>query len=244
MVRLENVTKIHSTGTAPFAALKNISLQVNKGEFVAVMGPSGAGKSTLLQLIGGLDVPTEGSVWVDGMELSQLGETKRTMFRRSKIGVIFQNHQLLPMLTVEENIAFPLYADRTPKATIKKRVARLLDQLGLKDKANSFPSALSGGEQQRVAIARALAIKPALLLADEPTGNLDRSQGAELLKQLSRLHREEELTLIMVTHDPYAAGFAERMLMLRDGRIVDECSAKGGDIRELMENLFSPLDSP
>jgi len=242
MIRLKNVTKTYAANNAPFQALKKVSLQVSTGEFVAIMGPSGAGKTTLLHLIGGLDVPSEGSVWIREQEISRLNETKRTLFRRKHIGMIFQNHRLLPALTVRENIALPLYADKTPSSTIEKRVDQLLEQFDLKDQAQSFPDALSGGEQQRVAIARALSMNPPLLLADEPTGNLDRKRGSEILKQLASLHKEG-ITIVMVTHDPYAAGFAERLLTLRDGRIIDECTvAKGGDVRELMENLFSPMD--
>jgi len=237
MIRLTKVFKTYAQEAGSFTALQETDLVIERGEFVAVMGPSGSGKSTLLQLLGGLDLPTSGSVEVDGTPLHQLSEHERTLFRRSNVGFVFQNYQLLPVMTVAENVALAMAANKVPKADIRARVAELLQEVGLADKADQFPSRLSGGQQQRVAIARALAMKPRLILADEPTGNLDRTTGAGVLALLSRLHREEGITVVMVTHDEEAAKSADRIIRIRDGAIVrDEAwmpahvaAAKGGD---------------
>lgn len=228
MIRLERVSKVFIQEAGSFTALKETDVNIARGEFVAVMGPSGSGKSTLLQLMGGLDVPTSGSVEVDGVQLAKLGENERTLFRRTKVGFIFQNYQLLPMLTVAENVALAMAAHNVPRARMKARVNELLQSLNLADKADQYPSRLSGGQQQRVAIARALAMKPQLILADEPTGNLDGKTGATVLQQLSRLNREERITIVMVTHDEEAAKAANRIIRIRDGEVVRD-AAEGGD---------------
>ncbi len=220
MIKLEQVTKQFRTEAGSFTALKPNDIHIRKGEFIAVMGPSGSGKSTLLQLIGGLDLPTSGSIEVDGAEISRLGEKERTLFRRTKVGFVFQNYQLLPMMTVAENVALSLAANKTPKSEIAARVERLLQDVNLADKEKSFPSQLSGGQQQRVAVARALAMKPRLILADEPTGNLDRKNGEDVLQLLSRLNKEENITIVMVTHDAHAASKADRIIRIRDGEVV------------------------
>lgn len=220
MIKLENVSKVFTLEAGSFTALKPSSIHIKKGEFIAIMGPSGSGKSTLLQLLGGLDLPTAGTITVDGVQLDQLNEKERTLFRREKVGFVFQNYQLLPMMTVAENIALSLAANKTPKAEIDAIVARLLREVNLEGKATNFPAQLSGGQQQRVAIARALAMKPRLILADEPTGNLDRKNGEDVLQLLSRLNREEHITIVMVTHDRHAAAAADRVIMLRDGEVV------------------------
>ena len=220
MIKLENVSKVFTLEAGSYTALQETDLSIQKGEFVAIMGPSGSGKSTLLQLLGGLDQPTTGSITIDGVRLDQLNEKDRTLFRRTKVGFVFQNYQLLPMMTVAENIALSLAANKTPKVEIQSIVERLLRQVHLEGKAPNFPSQLSGGQQQRVAIARALAMKPGLILADEPTGNLDRKNGQDVLQLLSRLNREEQMTIVMVTHDQQAAETADRVISLRDGAVV------------------------
>jgi len=222
MIQLENVSKTYVLEAGQFTALKETNLRIQEGEFIAVMGPSGSGKSTLLQILGGLDLPTTGSVIVDGERLETLNEAERTLFRRRKVGFVFQNYQLLPTMTVAENIALALAANGAPKAEIEAVVARLIREVNLEGKASSFPSQLSGGQQQRVAIARALAMKPKLILADEPTGNLDRKNGEDVLALLSRLNREERITIVMVTHDGHAAETADRLIHFRDGEVVRE----------------------
>jgi len=228
MITVKGVSKVFALEAGDFAALRDADVTIQRGEFVAMMGPSGSGKSTLLQILGGLDLPTTGSVTIDGTKLEQLNERERTLFRRTKVGFVFQNYQLLPMMTVAENIALALAANRTPKAEIDRTVERLILEVNLEGKASSFPSQLSGGQQQRVAIARALAMKPALILADEPTGNLDRKNGEDILKLLSRLNKEEGITVVMVTHDRHAAETADRIITLRDGMIVEDGAALEG----------------
>ncbi|TLS51583.1 ABC transporter ATP-binding protein [Paenibacillus antri] len=228
MIRVEKVSKEFALEAGNFTALRETDVTIGKGEFIAVMGPSGSGKSTLLQILGGLDLPTSGSVEIDGVRLERLDEKGRTLFRRTKVGFVFQNYQLLPMMTVAENIALALAANRAPKAEIDRTVARLIREVNLEGKASSYPSQLSGGQQQRVAIARALAMKPALILADEPTGNLDRQNGEDILKLLSRLNKEEGITVVMVTHDRHAAETADRIITLRDGAVVEDAMEGAG----------------
>jgi ABC-type lipoprotein export system ATPase subunit len=237
VITIQDVTKVYRLESGDFFALKNNNLQINQGEFIAIMGPSGSGKSTLLQLIGGLDLPTSGNVIVDGVTLNHLKEKERTLFRRKKVGFVFQNYQLLPMMTVAENIALSLSAAKTGKSEIKTRVTRLLEDVNLIGKESQFPSQLSGGQQQRVAIARALAMKPQLILADEPTGNLDQRNGKDILQLLSRLNKEEGITVVMVTHDPHAAEVADRVIVIRDGEIFQD--ARGGMGNEFLANRMA-----
>lgn len=180
---------------------------------------------------------------MEAVNLGSMSERERTLIRRRKMGFVFQNYQLLPTLTVEENVAFPLYSDGRSRTETISRVHELLEQVGLKEQMRSFPSKLSGGQQQRVAIARALSLKPGLILADEPTGNLDRKRGQEILQLLARLHREEGLTVVMVTHDIYAAGFADRIITMQDGRITQEVGkvAKSNDQR--LENFVAKFNT-
>ncbi|RIX48764.1 ABC transporter ATP-binding protein [Paenibacillus nanensis] len=227
MIQLKQAAKVYELEAGSFTALKETDLHIAKGEFVAIMGPSGSGKSTLLQLLGGLDLPTRGSIAIDGVELSGLSEKERTLFRRTKVGFVFQNYQLLPMMTVAENIALSLAANKTPKSEIDVTVSRLIREVNLDGKAASFPSQLSGGQQQRVAIARALAMKPSLILADEPTGNLDRKNGQDVLQLLSRLNKEEGMTVVMVTHDRDAAQTADRIITMVDGEVAKEREGAG-----------------
>jgi putative ABC transport system ATP-binding protein len=238
MISVSNVSKVYALESGDFYALRNNNMQIQKGEFVAIMGPSGSGKSTLLQLLGGLDLPTSGEILVDGIQLNQLNEKDRTLFRRTKVGFVFQNYQLLPMMTVGENIALSLSANHASKATIKATVQKLLSDVNLQGKESAFPTQLSGGQQQRVAIARALAMKPSLILADEPTGNLDQKNGDDILQLLSKLNKEEQITVVMVTHDQQAARVADRKIVVRDGLIVEE-GRKGGVRNETVANRMA-----
>ena len=207
-------------GTEPniTRALDGVTLSIEKGEFVAIVGTSGSGKSTLLNMIGGLDVPTSGQVVVDGKELSKLKDEELTVFRRRKIGFIFQNYNLVPVLNVYENIVLPVELDGNK--VDKKFMKEVVQMLGLEDKLNNMPNNLSGGQQQRVAIARALVSKPAIVLADEPTGNLDSKTSADVLGLLQRTSREFNQTLVMITHNDAIAQLADRIVRIEDGRIV------------------------
>jgi putative ABC transport system ATP-binding protein len=200
-------------------ALRGVDLTIARGEFVALVGPSGSGKSTVLNLIGGLDRPTSGQVWINGTELSTSDERTLTRHRRQHVGFVFQTFNLLPRLTAEENVALPLMFSGVPEKERRGRARVLLEQVGLGPRLTHRPTQLSGGEQQRVAIARALIGQPALLLADEPTGNLDTVTGAEIMALLKELNQEQGLTLLAVTHDPEVAAFADRIVKLRDGQV-------------------------
>lgn len=203
-------------------ALGGVDISIQKGEFVVIVGPSGCGKSTLLNLLGGLDQPTKGKVLLDGQNLADFSEEQLASLRRQKMGFIFQRHDLFPVLTARENIEFPLLLAGKPLSERKARADELLKQIGLSEKADHLPDELSGGQQQRVGIARALANDPLILLADEPTGNLDSATSAEIINILIRLTHDQGLTLVMVTHDPEVADQADRKLSLRDGQIVSE----------------------
>ncbi|WP_163583191.1 ABC transporter ATP-binding protein [Gracilibacillus saliphilus] len=220
MIKTIGLTKDFKAGKEMVSVLKGVEFTVNEGEFVGIIGPSGSGKTTLLHLLAGLDTPTGGSIQLNGDEFSSQSEKQRTIFRRQKIGLVFQNYQLLPTLTVFENIAFPLHADG--KKTSAKDVNELLEAVDLKGYEKRFPNELSGGQQQRVAIARALIHKPAILLADEPTGNLDRERSSEILDLLAKLHQERNQTIVMVTHDMFAAGYSDRIVLFKDGVIEAE----------------------
>ncbi|MCJ8009339.1 ABC transporter ATP-binding protein [Lederbergia wuyishanensis] len=238
MISIQDVSKVYSLESGHFFALKNNNVHIKKGEFVAIMGPSGSGKSTLLQLMGGLDLPTSGEIIVDGIHLNKLSEKERTLFRRTKVGFVFQNYQLLPVLTVAENIALALSANKTPKEEILQRVKQLIKDVNLEGKESMFPSQLSGGQQQRVAIARALAMKPQLIMADEPTGNLDQKNGSDILQLLTKLNKEEKITIVMVTHDEQAATVANRIILIRDGEIVQD-RRKGVAINESLASSMA-----
>lgn len=218
IITIHNLKKYYGSGARQVKALDGIDLTVRQGEFTAITGASGSGKTTLLNMMGGLDVPTEGEVIVDGVDLAGLREEQLAVFRRKKVGFIFQNYSLVPTLTVEENILFPLDLDGS--SPDMGYLDEIIELLGLQDKMDAYPETLSGGQQQRAAIARALAAKPAILLADEPTGNLDSQNGqnvAGLLKMTTKLfHR----TLVMITHNPELAQLADRVVKMRDGRIL------------------------
>ncbi|MCM2603381.1 ABC transporter ATP-binding protein [Rossellomorea marisflavi] len=243
MISVKGLEKRYTIGDTAFTILNKIDMQADKGEFIAVMGPSGSGKSTFLNLLGGLDTPEAGEITVNGKNIHSLNETQRTLFRREHVGFIFQNYQLLPNLTVEENVSFPMYSGKKDKQEIKNQVNDLLRSVSLEGKEKNYPSQLSGGQQQRVAIARALSMNPNLILADEPTGNLDRRTGTEVLRLLSSLHQKNQLTIIMVTHDVYAASYADRIILLKDGVIESDIRQTEGANQDVMANLLAKLNS-
>ncbi|MBI3949206.1 MAG: ABC transporter ATP-binding protein [Acidobacteria bacterium] len=221
MIELCHISKDYGDGE-PVHALKNINLTIEQGERIAVMGPSGSGKTTLLNVICGLDEPTSGVLRFEGVELSKLKDDERTRLRREKIGMIFQTFNLLPTLTTLENVSLPLRLQGLSRREADERARAMLERVGLAGRTHHRPDELSGGERQRVAIARALIFQPPLLLADEPTGNLDSATGDEILNLLTGLHRDLNMTILMVTHNPRAAAFCDRILTLRDGQIVKE----------------------
>jgi len=203
-------------------ALDRVSLEIGEGDFLSIMGASGSGKSTLLHLLGGLDYPTSGEIFMGDQPMSKMSDDQITVFRRRKIGFVFQFFNLLPTLTAEENIALPLLLDGKRLNDVRPRVERMLDLVGLRRRAGHKPDQLSGGEMQRVAIARALVIDPMLLLADEPTGNLDSKTGEDILHLIKRTAEQKNLTVVMVTHDPKAAAYGDRILVLKDGVIASD----------------------
>jgi putative ABC transport system ATP-binding protein len=219
IVRAVGLTRRYRMGDTFVDALQDVDLAIARGEFVALVGPSGSGKSTVLNLIGGLDRPTSGEVWINGTELSSSDERTLTRHRRQHVGFVFQSFNLLPRLTAEENVALPLMFSGVPEKERLARAQALLRRVGLGPRLAHRPNQLSGGEQQRVAIARALVGQPALLLADEPTGNLDTATGAEIMGLLKELNQERGLTLLVVTHDAEVAAFADRVMRLRDGQV-------------------------
>jgi putative ABC transport system ATP-binding protein len=221
VLRATNLTKDLPLGKVVVHAVRGIDLEIYENEMIGIAGPSGSGKSTLLGLIGGLDTPTTGRIEIDGVDITNMGEGRLTEVRNEKIGFVFQFFNLIPTLTALENVALPVQFARTPKFDSEKRARELLDLLGLSDRLNHRPMELSGGQQQRVAIARALANNPPLLLADEPTGNLDSEASAVVIQALRDVWRETGTTVILVTHDPELAGQMGRVLHLVDGRIID-----------------------
>lgn len=219
VVRTVGLARRYKMGDTSVDALRGVDLEIARGEFVALVGPSGSGKSTVLNLIGGLDRPSEGEIWIDGAELSASDEKALTRHRRRHVGFVFQSFNLLPRLTAEENVALPLMFGGVAENERRARARELLERVGLGARLTHRPTQLSGGEQQRVAIARALVGQPALLLADEPTGNLDTTTGVEIMHLLKELNQEHGLTLLVVTHDPEVAAFADRVVRLRDGQV-------------------------
>ncbi len=218
ILKAVGLKKYYGAGDTQVRALDGVDLEIERGKFTAIIGTSGSGKSTLLNMLGGLDTPTEGSVQIGGTELARLDREQATIFRRKQIGFVFQNYNLIPVLTVWENIVFPLSLDRQkPDRTFIMEVAKLL---GLEEKLDSLPGCLSGGQQQRVAIARALASKPAIILADEPTGNLDSRTSDDVMGLLQMSSRKFHQTIVMITHNPEIAQTADRIVRIEDGRIV------------------------
>jgi putative ABC transport system ATP-binding protein len=218
-VEVVNVHKSYLLGTNAVGALRGVDLQIQRGEFVALMGPSGCGKTTLLNLIAAIDTPSRGSIRVDGIDLQQLSEDQLSDLRRDRIGVVFQFYNLIPTLTACENVEIPMQFKGLAAAPRRQRALELLERVGLRDRAGHKPAELSGGEQQRVSIARALANQPALILLDEPTGDLDSATGEEVIALLQDLNRREHVTLVIATHDPSIASHSSRVVRLRDGRI-------------------------
>jgi putative ABC transport system ATP-binding protein len=222
MIRCIDVRKIYRQGENDIIALAGVTLDIVKGSFVAVMGPSGSGKSTLLHLIGGLDRPSSGEVLVDNRLLGQMVDDEVTLFRRTKIGFVFQFYNLLPTLTALENVTLPFVLDGVSKTEADRKAQLLLEKVGLEQRKHHLPEELSGGEIQRVAMARALAFNPPILLADEPTGNLDSKSGDAILSLLRRINREQGCTVVMVTHSQEAARYGDRIILLRDGKVEKE----------------------
>jgi putative ABC transport system ATP-binding protein len=222
MIRCIDVRKIYRQGESEIAALDGISLDIRKGAFAVIMGPSGSGKSTLLHLIGGLDRPTGGDLLVDGRLIGQMADDEVTLFRRTKIGFVFQFFNLLPTLTALENVALPLVLDSVAKAAADRKAEALLEKVGLQERRHHLPEEMSGGEIQRVAVARALAFNPPLLLADEPTGNLDSKNGEAVLSLLREINKNDGCTIVLVTHSEEAASYGERRILLKDGRVERE----------------------
>jgi putative ABC transport system ATP-binding protein len=238
ILETNDISKQYHMGEVAVDALDGVDFSVEKGAFVAVMGPSGSGKSTLLHLLGGLDQPTGGEVALDGRTLSRLSDKQVTITRRRQVGFVFQFFNLIPTLSAEENIALPLIIDGRRSRDYKAKVDHLLELVGLTERRKHTPDQLSGGEQQRVAIARALVTEPAIVLADEPTGNLDSRSGDAILKLLRRLCSELGQTIVMVTHDPRAASYADRIVFLNDGRVIDEMKLDGGkDAADILARL-------
>ncbi len=235
-VEARSLTKTFRDDEVDVHALRGVDLEVERGEFVAVMGPSGSGKSTLLHLLGGLDSPTSGEVVVGGRPLAALSRTQLAAVRRNEIGFVFQLYNLIPSLTVGENVSLPAIAAGQPTRSYSERLDEVLGLVGLSDKHDRFPSQLSGGEQQRVAVARALIREPAVVLADEPTGNLDSRTGEELLDLFTRCNANGQ-TIVLVTHDPKVASAAQRVLFMRDGMFVEEAELKPTtqDLTELVQ---------
>jgi len=222
LVILDNVWKVYRLGYTRVYAVRGVSLELYKSEFTAIVGPSGSGKSTLLHLIGGLDKPTRGRIVVDGMEISSFDERELAEYRRRYVGFVFQQFYLIPRLTALENVEIAMMARGVPQSERRKRALELLEMVGLKDRAYHRPGELSGGEQQRVAIARALANNPKLLLADEPTGNLDSATAHSIMKLFRRLVDEQGVTIIMVTHNLELVSYCDRVIKLRDGVVVGD----------------------
>ncbi len=221
MIELHDVWRLYRMGDETINALAGIDLEVSQGEFVAIVGPSGSGKSTLLNIIGGLDSPTMGRIEVDGQDLGKASDRELSLYRNKKVGFIFQTFNLQPIYTALENVSLPLVFAKVPLRRRKQIAREVMETLALSDRLRHKPNQLSGGERQRVAIARALVNEPKILLADEPTGNLDSKTGEQIMELLTRLNKEREITLLLVTHDLKTAGHADRMLQMHDGQIAE-----------------------
>jgi putative ABC transport system ATP-binding protein len=230
ILQTSHLTKIYQMGEVSVIALDDVDFSVAKGEFVAIMGPSGSGKSTLLHMLGGLDAPSSGEILLARQPLEDLSDDQIARVRRQKVGFIFQFYNLLPTLSAAENVALPLLIDGKTLTEVRSQVDELLEMVGLSDRADHRPEQLSGGQQQRVAIARAFVNQPEIVLADEPTGNLDSRAGTAILELLRRVCRELEATIIMVTHDARAASYADRVVFLKDGQVIHELKIHGGQV--------------
>ena len=229
IIEVKDLSKVYGSGEAAVTALDSVSLAIEKGQFVAVMGPSGCGKSTLLHLIGGLDRPTSGAVLIDGSDISKMSDNTLTELRRRKMGFIFQFFNLLPVLDAVENTALPLILDGVKPEAARAKAMEWLSKNKLGDRGSHRPNELSGGQQQRVAISRAMVSDPVIILADEPTGNLDSRSGDEIASALRKVVSEWGRTVLMVTHDPRIAAYADRIIFLKDGKVVDDTLLKGSN---------------
>lgn len=237
LVSARAASRVYKGDGHPFWALREVSMEVNAGEFVAVMGQSGSGKSTLLNLIGGIDKPDAGEVWVDGVRVDNASESQLARFRRQHVGILFQFFNLIHDLDVQSNIELPAQLIGQPAAELRKRARELMDAVGVADLARKMPGQLSGGQRQRVALCRALINRPKLLLADEPTGALDQESGQAVLRLLRRLHQEGQ-TIVLVTHDPKVAAYAERILTMQDGKILAETRPSAAASDRLLGQLL------
>lgn len=229
LIRVENLCKVYGKGEAAVTALDDVSFTINKGEFVAIIGPSGSGKSTLLHLLGGVDQPTSGKVYIDETDIYDLNETNLAIFRRRQIGLIYQFYNLLPTLDVEENITLPLLLDN--RKVDKRYLTEIIDTLGLEARRKHLPNQLSGGQQQRVSIGRAMVTNPAIILADEPTGNLDRKTGEEIMDLLKMANEKYNETLVVITHDESVALQADPIITIEDGKIKKDEVIRGRGAR-------------
>lgn len=219
IIKLENVWKVYQMGEVEVPALRGVDIEIEEGEFVAITGPSGSGKSTMMNIVGCLDLPTKGRVFLDRKSIADMEESRLAQIRGKKIGFIFQQFNLIPTLTALENVMLPLEFQNTESKAAAERAFKLLKEVDLENRAHHLPSQLSGGEMQRVAIARALSVNPEIILADEPTGNLDSATGNFVMDCLEKVHREDKKTIVMVTHDAHLAERAERIIRMRDGKI-------------------------
>ena len=220
IIKLDSVWKVYKMGEVDVPALRGINLEVKRGEFLAIMGPSGSGKSTAMNMIGCLDVPTRGKIYLEGKDISKMSESELAQIRGKKIGFVFQQFNLINTLSALENVTLPMIFQGKPKSEQTERGTKLLESIGLKERINFFPTKLSGGEQQRVAIARSLANDPEIVLADEPTGNLDSQTGKLVMDVLKDLHVKEKKTIVLITHDKNVAKYAERKVRIIDGKVV------------------------
>jgi putative ABC transport system ATP-binding protein len=243
IIQAEGLTRVYGSGETSVTALDHVDLTVDAGEFVAVMGPSGCGKSTLLHLLGGLDRPTEGRVLFDGTDISTMPDAKLTELRRRRMGFVFQFFNLIPVLDATENAALPLILDGVLMSTARSKARDWLTKVGLGDRLGNRPDQLSGGQQQRVAVARALVAEPALVLADEPTGNLDSRSSAEVADLLSQVAGEWGRAVLMVTHDARVAAHADRVVLMKDGRVVAETKPEGDSEAAMAASLVERLET-
>ncbi|MGG4554774.1 ABC transporter ATP-binding protein [Paenibacillus humicus] len=244
ILQANNVNKTFGTKGNLYTALQNINLSIEEGEYVGIMGPSGAGKSTLLNIFSTIDTPTSGEITIDGQNIVAMNEEKLSDFRRNKLGFIFQDYNLLDTLTVKENILLPLALSKVPAAEIDKRVEEIADTFGIREILDKYPYHISGGQKQRAAASRAIVSNPSLILADEPTGALDSKSATSLLESLSKLNQHNQATILMVTHDAYAASFCKRVIFINDGRLFKELHKEGmtrqaffGQILEVLATL-------
>lgn len=239
VLKVNEVTKIYTKGQKP--SLYKVSFDVSKGEFIGIMGASGSGKTTLLNVLSTIDKPTSGDVFIDNVNLKALNDTQSADFRRDRLGFIFQEYFLLDSLTIRENIAVPLTLQKIPSQKIDKKIQSLAERFGIASQLGKYPNELSGGQRQRTSAARAIIKNPSILFADEPTGALDSNSATELLNTLHEANSELKTTILMVTHDPYAASFANRILIFKDGRIIQEISKSNNDRQTFYEHIVNEI---